>query len=181
MPDRSVDRHREAALANANRISVPWTLARVCCLVLLLVLFNRHPGRIGVIVSADDPSSFVPLLAPEFLAGLLLRLNLWCGLSLALYVVNLWVGRWTWGTRLAGYALTFFGMLILAKTISSPLLGTSPQWLQSAPSAVSVAERVVPLLAWLVKGTLATALIAWLVLLAAEVQALRRAMSLTAA
>jgi len=177
MSDHSRNRSRAAALANVNSIDVSWTVARICCLALLLALFNGYSDRIGVLVSADDPASFVPLLAPEFFAGLLLRLNFWWGLSLALYVVNLYVGHWMWGTRLADYALAFFGMFILAKTISSPLLGMNPQWLQSGPSATSMAEQLVPLLTWLIRGCLAAALLAWLVLLAVKLHALRHTTS----
>jgi hypothetical protein len=164
-----------------DRIRMGWTIARISGLVFALVLFNRYPERIGVIVSAGEPTSFVPLLPPEVFDALLLRLNVWWGLTLALDVANLYVGRWLWGTRLVDYALAFFGMFILAKTISSPLLGMNGQWAQSGQAALSYAHRLLPLVTWLLRGTLAAALVAWLVLLAVKLQTLRSATSMTPA
>lgn len=166
---------------NPDRIDVGWTIASICGLAALLVVFNAFPERIGVIVSADDPSSFVPLLAPEFFEDLLLRLNVWWGLALALNVVKLYFGRWNWGTRLADYALTFFGMFILLKVIFSPILGVNPEWVQPGQPAVLVAERLVPLLTWLVKGGLVAAVIATLVSLGVKLRSLHRMQGLASA
>jgi hypothetical protein len=150
-------------------------------LVALLVLFNRYPDRIGLVVSADDPSSFVPLVSAEFLELFLLRLNVWWGLTLTLDVVNLYAGRWLWGTRLLDCALTFFGMLILAKTITSPMVGVNPEWVQAGQAAVAAVQKVVPLLTWIVRGGLATALLAWLAMLALKLRALSETATASAA
>ncbi len=181
MSENRSGRASDVAVKDPACIRVGWTFAGGCVLVALLVLFNAFPERIGVIVSADDPSSFVPLLAPEFFEDLLLRLNVWWGLALALNVVNLYYDRWMWGTRLADYALTFFGMFILLKVIFSPILGVNPEWVQPGQPAVLVAERLVPLLTWLVKGGLAAALIATLVSLAVKLRSLHRMQRLASA
>jgi len=174
-------RASDPPIKNPDRIDVGWTIASICGLAALLVVFNAFPERIGVIVSADEPSSFVPLLAPEFFEDLLLRLNVWWGLALALNVVNMYYDRWMWGTRLADYALTFFGMFILLKVIFSPVLGVNPEWVQPGQPAVLVAERLVPLLTWLVKGGLAAALIATLVSLGVKLRSLHRIQRLASA
>ena len=171
----SRDRNRVGAAGRVDHIHVGWSAGRICALSALLLLFNRYPDRIGVAVSAGDPSSFVPLLAPEFLELFLLRLNVWWGLTLALDVVNLYAGRWLWGTRLLDCALAFFGMFIMAKIISTPMVGVNPEWVQAGQSAVAVVEKLVPLLTWLVRGGLAVALMAWLAMLALKLQALRDA------
>jgi hypothetical protein len=163
---------RKVAATTEDGIHIGWTVARICGLVLALVLFNRYALRLGVIVAAGDPTSFVPLLPPDVFAALLLRLNVWWGLTLTLYVVNLYVGRWMSTTRVVDCALAFFGMFILAKTISSPLLGASALWLQSGQSALAVSHRLLPVVTWLLRGTLAAALMAWLALTAAKLQTL---------
>ena len=160
--------------ATENGIHIGWTVARIGGLVLALVLCNRYALRLGVTVTAGDPASFVPLLPPDVFAALLLRLNVWWGLTLTLYVVNLYVGRWFSATRVVDCALAFFGMFILAKTISSPILGASTVWLQSGQSALAASHRLLPVAKWLLRGTLAAALIAWLVLTTAKLQTLNR-------
>ena len=162
----------------ADCIRVGWTMATGCVLIALLVLFNRVPERVGMIISAGEPSSFAPLLGPESFRDILPRLNLWWGLTLALAVANLYIGRWTWGTRLADYALTFFGVFILARILVSPVFGLNPEWVQSGRPAVLIAYRLVPLLTYVVKGSLLAAIIGALVSLGAKLQAASRDVSL---
>jgi hypothetical protein len=174
MSATSRDRSRVGAAGRVQPIHVGWSLGRIGALSALLLLFNRYPDHIGVVVSAGDPSSFVPLLSPAFLELFLLRLNVWWGLTVALDVVNLYTGRWLWGTRLLDCALSFFGMFIIARAISSPMVGVNPAWVQAGQSAVAAVERMVPHLTWLVRGGLATALLAWLAMMALKLQALRK-------
>ena len=181
MSATSRDRNRVGEAGRVQLIHVGWSICRICALSALLLLFNRYPDHIGVVVSADDPSSFVPLLSPAFLELLLLRLNVWWGLTVALDVVNLYAGRWLWGTRLLDCALSFFGTFILAKAISSPMVGVNPEWVQAGQAAVAAVERMVPLLTWLVRGGLAVALMAWLAMMALKLQALSKAVVPSAA
>jgi len=59
-------------------------------LAAAIILFNFYPQRVGILVSANDPSSFIPLLAPESRVHLP-WLNLWWGLALATNLVDLGV------------------------------------------------------------------------------------------
>ena len=175
MSATSRDRNRVGEAGRVQLIHAGWSVARICVLSALLLLFNRYPDHIGVVVSADDPSTFVPLLSPAFLELFLLRLNVWWGLTVALDVVNIYVGRWLGATRLLDCALTFFGMFILARAIASPLVGVNPEWVQAGQAAVAAVQKTVPLLTWLVRGGLAAALLAWLAMLALKLQALSKA------
>ncbi|HUW14015.1 MAG TPA: hypothetical protein VM537_30100 [Anaerolineae bacterium] len=186
MSATSRDRNRigtagRVAHMDVRHIHVGWSVGRICILSALLLLFNRYPDRIGVVVSAGDPSTFVPLLSPEFLEQFLLRLNVWWGLTVALDVVNLYAGRWLSSTRLLDCALAFFGMFIIANAIASQMVGVNPEWVQAGQSVVASVEKMVPLLTWLVRGGLAVALMAWLAMMALKLQALSKAVVPSAA
>lgn len=47
-------------------ISVGRSIVNICVIAAASVLSNFFPERVGMIKSATDPSSFTPLLAPEF-------------------------------------------------------------------------------------------------------------------
>ena len=49
-----------------DRVHVAGVVVRICFLIGAIVVFNAFPQWIGTYRSLDDPSSFVPLLAPEF-------------------------------------------------------------------------------------------------------------------
>jgi len=93
-------------------------------LVGAIILFNFFPQQVGILVSADDPSSFVPLLAPEFRVHLP-WLNLWWGLALAMNLVDLTVtgalrhelGTWQVTKRWIDVGLSFFCALILFRLL----------------------------------------------------------------
>lgn len=161
------------AYDDPDRIHVGWTIVNICVLSALIILFNVFPDRIGVILSIDDPSSFVPLLAPDFFKDELPRLNLWWGLALALNVVNLYYGRWHRGTRLAAYALTVFAMLILVRLIGRPVVGPDLERVVLSQPLVQVEQNLVPFLPVLVKVVLVVALIATIVALGKKLNQLR--------
>ena len=95
-----------------DRISVAQTLVRMGVILAASVLFNFYPEKVGVIQSATDPSSFTPLLAPEF-QSYLFWLNLWWGLDLSLRLVHLIRRRWTVATRWADIVLRLLNVLLL--------------------------------------------------------------------
>jgi hypothetical protein len=88
----------------------------MCLIGTLAVLFNFFSGKIGVLLSATDPSSFVPLFAPDFQVHLP-WLNLWWALAFALCVAHLALHRWTATTRWVDLALSALGAWVLARII----------------------------------------------------------------
>jgi hypothetical protein len=85
-------------------------------LTALIVLLNAFPEKVGYVVSATDPESFVPMLAPEFQAHLPL-LNVWLSLALALALARLAYGRWTVSLRWADLGLRLVGIVVLASLV----------------------------------------------------------------
>jgi hypothetical protein len=102
-----------------DRVRIAGVVVRVCFLIAAMVLFNAFPQWIGTYRSLDDPSSFVPLLSPEFQAHMPL-LNAWWAPALTLNILLLGLRRWTPATRWADLGLTIFGMTILAKMLAGP-------------------------------------------------------------
>lgn len=93
-------------------ISVGRSIVNICLIVAASVLFNFFPEKVGMIRSATDPSSFTPLLAPEF-QSYLSWLNLWWGLAFSVYLVHLILRRWTVVTQWVDLALRVFGAFLL--------------------------------------------------------------------
>ena len=85
-------------------------------LIALIVLLNAFPEKVGFVVTATDPESFVPMLAPEFQVHLPM-LNAWLSLALALALAKLAFGRWTEELRWADLGLRLFGIVVLASLI----------------------------------------------------------------
>ncbi len=51
---------------NDDRVHTLGTIVEMVLILALMILFDFFPERIGIIRSLSDPSSFRPLLAPEF-------------------------------------------------------------------------------------------------------------------
>jgi hypothetical protein len=141
------------------------TLFTIGGLTALIVLFNFFPGKIGITVSANSPSRFVPLLAPEF-KGHLPWLNLWWGLvlllnmvELALSVTNRYGERWQQAVRWVDLGLNLVGMFVLIRLITGEsIVAANPVWSvtwdQAGARLVQLRESAVPYLAMLVKASL---------------------------
>jgi hypothetical protein len=162
---------RDTAVTDRDRVQVTTTLVGCCIVLASLVIFNAFPERIGLLISADNPASFVPL-APEFFREILPRLNAWWGLTLALAAVNLYYGRWTPGARIADLALTLFGIFIFVKVIATPLFAQHGAWLPADLAALTMPEQFLPVLTWLVKGVLGMAILGSLVSLVPKLRTL---------
>jgi hypothetical protein len=107
----------------ADRIHRGWPVVEICGLIAALVLFNAFPEWIGVLVSADDLASFVPLLTPAFQVYLP-WLNIWWGLALCLAYAKLFYGRWTMTLRWADLGLCVLRILVLARfLLGGPIVG----------------------------------------------------------
>jgi hypothetical protein len=89
------------------------SLIGICALAVLL---NAFPARVGVILSLTDPSSFVPLLAPEFQVHMP-WVNRYLVLAFMLGAANLVSGRWNIVTRSAELGLDLFGLFIVAQLV----------------------------------------------------------------
>jgi len=109
-----------------DRIRLGWVLIRIIVIVCLIVLFNFYFDRIGIVISATDPETFVPLLDASF-KQYLPWLNLWLGLAWALNIAHIWLERWRPVTRWADLGLNVLGILILGQLIlGSPILIHNP-------------------------------------------------------
>jgi hypothetical protein len=91
-------------------------------LLVVIVLFNAFPNRVGVLITATDSSSFISALAPGFRAYLS-WLNLWSALGVALN--GAWLAfhlgylheTWQQTLRWADWGLSLVGMVILYSLI----------------------------------------------------------------
>ena len=108
--------------SSLGRIHRGWLIVEMGCLIALIVLFNTSPNRIGILISATDPHSFYPLLAP----GLQVHvpwLTLWWGLALSLAVIKFAYNRWTVALRWANLGLNILGMVVLGRLLrGGPIL-----------------------------------------------------------
>lgn len=95
-----------------DRIGRGRTLVDLFVIVAAAILFNFFPQKVGVMVSATDPSTFTPLLAPEF-QSYLLWLNIWWGVTFSLYVAHFVLGKWNPATRRIDIARRLFGVVLL--------------------------------------------------------------------
>ncbi len=119
-------------------------------LICLLVFFNAFPNRIGIYLTADDATSFVPLLAPEF-QQYLPWLNMWWGCALTLKLIHIGFGQWHLLTRWADVAVNLLAIgVLLELLIGAPVIGIDPTWVaehQAAiPALAPFAEKIVPML-----------------------------------
>jgi len=113
-----------------DRFSPIAALFNISLTIFLMMLFNVFPQRIGMVVSASDPDSFIPLFNPEFLDAYLPWFNAWWGLALSLNFVLLGLRRWTVATRWADFGLTLFGLSILLKVANAgPILNPGNEWI----------------------------------------------------
>jgi hypothetical protein len=148
--------YADSSLPDRDRdhIHAGWVLVQVAFIFAVAMLFNFFPERVGVLVSADDPLSFVPLLTAEF-AWFLPWLNLYWGLAFTLCLVHLSLGRWHWTTRLADLLLGALGLFVLLLLITGgPIVGlTSAQAVAGEPP-VEVEQKLMAIFSAFVQGVL---------------------------
>jgi hypothetical protein len=141
-------------------------------IIAVAILFNFLPERVGVLVSADHPDSFVSLLTPEF-ARFLPWLNLYWGLAFTLCLVHLSLGRWYWTTRLADLLLSAFGLFVLLLLLTGgPIVSLAPGQAVAGESRAQMDQSLMPLVSGLLQGTL------WLAFLLGCVVAAKKLLSL---
>jgi hypothetical protein len=107
---------------DSDRISVGGAVARICLLVALLVVVNIPTEGLGLSLTRTETGLWIvsPLLrvSPS-------GLNLWLTSSLALWVVNLYYGRWQRATRWADFGLSVLGIVVLGQLLKAVLPGVS--------------------------------------------------------
>lgn len=150
-------------IAARDRISIPALAVQICFVMILLIVFNAYPEKVGAYRTVLDPASFTPLLAPGFY-GALPMLDAWWVLALGLALALLLYGRWTETLRLAGFALDLFGVVVLCRLlIGAPLVAPDLgwDWPLAGPSTLLGAPPV-----WSLNTLLQLALGVWLICLA---------------
>ena len=98
--------------ASPDSISIAGALVKIGVIIAVSALFNYYPDKVGVLESITDPSSFTPLLTPDF-RPYLSWLNLWWGAALALHGVNLVARRWNVATRLVDIVIRLLSVWVL--------------------------------------------------------------------
>ena len=98
--------------------------------ILLLLLFNYFPEKIGAMVSSGGHTQFVPLLGPGF-ASLLPLMNLYLIAALVLGFFLFRFKRWNQVTRWAD-----FGIQVILVTLFSRLLATDQVMVLSAEAPI---------------------------------------------
>ena len=147
------------AVDDPERISVAGRVAGIYCILALFVLFNFFPEYVGIYFFSGS-NVYTLSLADLGLRIPLVLLNFWWVLALALNVVLLRRGNWSFETRLAEFGLGLYAAYLLYWIIaaSGPVaIDTNwfaeRGWVESA-GAVKVAEQVLPLLGKIIQGSL---------------------------
>jgi hypothetical protein len=111
-----------------DRVNRTALAVQICILMVMLIVFNVYPEKVGVYRTALDPASFTPLLAPGFYEAMP-WLNAWWVLALGLALVLLFFEHWTGLLRVAELAMDLFGVLVLCRLLAgAPLLVPDLGW-----------------------------------------------------
>ena len=89
------------------------SVAEICILIGVIVLFNAFPERVGFYSSVVEPYLFVPLLTPSWMPYVP-WLNVWWGLALTLALAKLIYGRWTQALRWADLGVHLLSIVVIA-------------------------------------------------------------------
>ena len=95
-----------------DRISVAGTVVEIFLILAVAILLNFFPQSVGYVMSADDPGTFTPVLAPSFAAFMPWLNTLWFW-SLCLCLAHLTLRRWTAVTRGIDLVLDLCGAAIV--------------------------------------------------------------------
>ena len=147
------------AVDDPERISVAGRVAAIYCIVALFVLFNFFPEYVGIYFFSGS-SAYTLSPADLGLRIPLTLLNFWWVLALALNVVLLRRGHWSFETRLAEFGLGVFGAFLVYWIIaaSGPVALDASWlaergWVESA-GAERLAHKALPLLGKAIRGGL---------------------------
>jgi hypothetical protein len=142
-----------------RRIPAVRPLIQIALLAALLIALNFFPECFGVIISANKPDSFIPLLGPEFRIHLP-WLNAWIGLTLALRVIELWLRHEHSFLWLGELLVDLFGIGVLSRMlVSGPVIDANLGVLTANLALVQIAESALSWLALLFDLTLGLAIL----------------------
>lgn len=135
MSGREYKSHSSGAMnsikVSSHRFNRVWLTIETALLATVIIIFNLlalDVGPMGIVTSAAEQNSFVPLVAPG-IKSLVPWFNLWLGSAFIINLVNLLRGRWHPLTRLADLGTGIVGIGVLAATIViGPVLALEPTW-----------------------------------------------------
>ena len=113
----STPSRRDAEGVGADTLGVAGTIVQIVLILAVATLFNFFPSKVGFIQSADDPTTFTPLLGPGFDQFLPWLNTLWLW-SFGLCLAHLALQRWTVMTRLIDLALDLFSVGVFAAMLA---------------------------------------------------------------
>ncbi len=162
---------RNSQIHNENeRIQPVAIMLGMGSIVFVAAFINYFPHKIGIVISALDPSTFVPLLSPG-LYDYLPWLNLYWAFTFILGAFLLISGRWHPYAQWADLALTFFASWILFQMIfGASIFGLNPQWLAgqelSAQTLATLQSTIIPMTSMLFRFVLGIAflILAWMMI-----------------
>lgn len=165
------DPRKLPAVDDPARADNAWLIIETCLLLLLLLLLNFFPERIGGFFQNNGQTTFVPLLAPEFLDLHLPLLNLWFGLGIVLNVVVIWRGRWHLLTRLIDLGLSGLGIFVLYRLFTiGQVIGLNPEWISDeAAVTLLVDTQTLASLSTILNAILVISFVVMIIILAGQV------------
>jgi hypothetical protein len=110
---------------DSDRVHRVGTIVDIVLISVAAIVLNLFPEQVGILRSLADPSSFTPLLAPEFQIHMPI-LNLYLGLAASLCIANLILRHWNIFTRWAELGLNFLALSILVQMVLGGPIAVSP-------------------------------------------------------
>jgi len=144
-----------------NRFPKAKAIFNICAIVILMLVFNLYPDRIGIWQFTGDEISFYPLLNSVFLATWLPWFNIWWILALSLNIAHLSLGHWTLATRVLDIVVIVLGLnIILSLLFGSPMNAINPGLATADLGWTPVMREMSPMFPWIIPFILAIIAIA---------------------
>ncbi len=158
--DEEWDPRKLPPVKHPGRIDRADLVAESIVTLIVLLVANVIPERIGVPFSHDGEFAILPLLGEGYYTLLPLFNALWIG-TIVLYVVVLRQGLWHRWSRIVEFAITVAWGLLLYTMLNSPdFFALNPDWLATATSAeLEAASEVASFFILILRGITAVALI----------------------
>lgn len=128
----------------SERVKRGGTIFEFVLIILVVILFNFYPHKVGAYGILNGEPWYLPLLSPAF-SSYLPWWNLYWLLALGLNFSLLRIGRWTPAIRWVELGLLIFsGVLVYWVITGPPILGLTPEYLalnNTTPNAIRLAEE----------------------------------------
>jgi hypothetical protein len=132
-----------AATPKSERVKRGETIFEFVLIILVAILFNFFPHKVGAFGILNGEPWFLPMLSPVF-SSYISWWNLYWLLALGLNFSTLWIGRWTRTTRWVELGLMIFSGVLVYWILTGPsILGLTPEFLtlnSTTPSAINLAK-----------------------------------------